>query len=401
MRALWLVRANLEDHPGGDTTQILRTAASLRKFGISVSVSSEPKPDLHHVDIVHLFHLDRLWENSRWCHQIRASGIPSVLSPIYWPSDDFDRRGRTGFQGVMSRTVGGASYQNLRILQRAALPILAERDLTTLNRHMFNFRRSARYVLDTVDAILPNSELETEVLQQRFGHNLRFFEVPNAANSQTYGLPRSDNEADLNSVLCVGRIEPRKNQLTLIRALSNSDVHLCLVGQAGRFSHRYSRSCRREAGPNVSVLPWQSPTSLRKLYQSSRVHVSVSWYETPGLASLEAALSGCRLVVTPGGSTREYFGEDVDYCVPDDVESIRRAVRRALARPPSTALADRVSREYTWEVAASRTLAAYDYALKRTWRGDQIPQRRGSGATGESGTISTHTNVSEGLSPEA
>ena len=41
-----------------------------------------------------------------------------------------------------------------------------------------------------------------------------------------------------------------------------------------------------------------------------------SWFETPGLAALEAALAGCSVVITPFGSTREYFGDLVEYARP-------------------------------------------------------------------------------------
>ena len=86
-------------------------------------------------------------------------------------------------------------------------------------------------------------------------------------------------------------------------------------------------------------------------------------YETPGLASLEAALCGCTLVVTPGGCTREYFEDEAEYCEPDDVDSIRQAVKAAHQNAPNNALAERIARECTWERAAECTLKGYELAL--------------------------------------
>jgi len=374
MRALWLVRDNLDEHPGGDTTQLHCTAAALRERGISVELSSDPAPDLGSFDIVHLFHLDRLWENTRWCQQIRSAGIPSVLSPIYWPSKEFDRNGRAGVQGVMSRLAGGSSYQNLRIMQRSALPALIRRDFTTFSSRMFSFHRSARYLLNTVDAILPNSHTEEAQIERDFGTPCKSVVIPNAADPATFAPAARPRSTSPPTVLSVGRIEPRKNQLALIRALRDTIIQLRIVGRSGRFSGRYCRLCRREAGPNTTFLGWQSPSEVSRLYQDSQVHASVSWYETPGLASLEAALCGCRLVMTPGGSTREYFDNEVDYCSPNDLVSIRQAVYNALAHSPSQGLAQRVTRDYTWDLAAERTLGAYDYAVKRESR-----RRRSSG----------------------
>jgi glycosyltransferase involved in cell wall biosynthesis len=81
--------------------------------------------------------------------------------------------------------------------------------------------------------------------------------------------------------------------------------------------------------------------------------------ETTGLSSLEAAVAGCSLVVSPNGDTREYFGDHAEYCDPGDVRSIRAAVLRAYETLPSPELAHAIRTEYTWERAADATYAAY------------------------------------------
>ncbi len=98
MRALWLVRKNLREHLGGDTTQILQTAAALGRLGVEVELCDAAEPDYARGDVVHLFHLDRLWENARHAERIAAAGRPAVLSTIYWPADEFDRQARAGFR---------------------------------------------------------------------------------------------------------------------------------------------------------------------------------------------------------------------------------------------------------------------------------------------------------------
>jgi glycosyltransferase involved in cell wall biosynthesis len=161
----------------------------------------------------------------------------------------------------------------------------------------------------------------------------------------------------------VGRIEPRKNQLALITALRHSTIPLTLVGAAGRFSGAYERRCRAAAGTNVTFLGSQPAESLPRIYAAARVHACVSWYETPGLASLEAALCGCGLVLTPGGCTREYFGDEAAYARADDPASIRAAVEVALQRGPAPTLRARIAREFTWAEAARHTATAYQFAI--------------------------------------
>jgi glycosyltransferase involved in cell wall biosynthesis len=113
----------------------------------------------------------------------------------------------------------------------------------------------------------------------------------------------------------------------------------------------------------VHFVGQRPPTELRALYHAARVHACVSWYETPGLASLEAALCGCNIVVAPGGCTREYFGDAAHYCEPDDPRSIQAAVEAALAAEPDFDLAVRVAREFNWDAAARNTLRGYELAL--------------------------------------
>jgi glycosyltransferase involved in cell wall biosynthesis len=363
MRVLWLVRKNLTEHPGGDTTQILQTAAALRRRGIEVSLASELGADLGWFDLVHLFHLDRLWENVAHGRRVRAAGLPLALSTIYWPSDEFDRGGRAGFQGWLARSFGSAAYQNLRLFQRCLMHGREQRMLPSLSPRRFSFHRNAVELLESVSVLLPNSRAEQEQIETRFGVRRPTVVVPNAADRSTFGPPPEPGPARAG-VLCVGRIEPRKNQLSLIAALRGTGIPLTLVGQSGRFSSAYFRRCQRAADATVRCVGPQPPAELRGLYHAARVHACVSWYETPGLASLEAALCGCALVVTPGGCTREYFGDEAVYAEPDKPAIIRAAVEQALARGPSTGLAQRVAQHYTWETAAQKTAEGYELALR-------------------------------------
>ena len=385
----------MKSSPGGDTTQILETAAVLRKHGVSVEMSSARHPDLSRFDIVHLFHLDRVWENVGWCRQVRAAGIPSVLSPIYWPSEEFDRNGRAGLRAALTQLGGTLPYHYLKLLHRGVIPLLDRGELQTLRDAARGYRFARRFVLETVDVLLPNSWAECDQLQERFDVRQPLTVVRNAVNPETFSETLSETcsaqhaatepEVDSNrpSVLYVGRIEPRKNQLMLIRALKGSSLRLRIIGRAADFHRGYERRCRREAGPNVEFLGWKTPQELQRWYRASDVHVCPSWYETPGLASLEAAYCGCPIVVTTRGSTREYFGDQAEYCHPGEPHSIRAAVERALARPAPSSLARRIGDEFTWETTALETLAAYDRAAK-------IAVARPQATPDESGALEPH-----------
>ena len=78
------------------------------------------------------------------------------------------------------------------------------------------------------------------------------------------------------------------------------------------------------------------------------------------LAALEAALSGCAVVVTPNGCTREYFGDLVAYARPDRPAEIGRAILRAWREGPHSGLAAHVTSHYLWSHVARRTAEVYD-----------------------------------------
>ncbi len=365
MRVCWLVRPNLNSQPGGDTTQIHQTAAALQARGVTIDLHPGREPPHRGYDLVHLFHLDRLWEHVTTCAALRRRRLPSVLSTIYWPADEFDRHARRGWQGALARRFGSPTYRTLRLWQRALLDAMQHRTLPPLSPRLRSFRTAARNLLNTVNALLPNSQAEADILAHHLGPLPPAYPVPNAADAAIFGLPAAGPPR--SGVLCVGRLEPRKNQHQLITACKQLDLPLTLVGNAGRFSHAYAKECHdRARGADVTFLPRQPATSLRDHYQQAAIHACVSWYETPGLASLEAALCGCALVVTPGGCTREYFRDQAAYASPHDASTIQTALRQALTEHHQPALAQRVAAEFTWSAAAQATLAAYDAVLAKT-----------------------------------
>ncbi|MGB3241362.1 MAG: hypothetical protein WBB66_00710, partial [Candidatus Omnitrophota bacterium] len=96
------------------------------------------------------------------------------------------------------------------------------------------------------------------------------------------------------------------------------------------------------------------------------VFVAPGWFETPGLAALEAAAAGAALAVTRGGCTSEYFGGDVAYFDPSDVQQIRQAVQEAgqIDEARKKSLRDRIKENYLWENVATQTLRGYESMLK-------------------------------------
>ena len=209
---------------------------------------------------------------------------------------------------------------------------------------------------ESADLLLPNSEAEARTIISELGITTPTHVVPNAADAELFTPPE---RVARSGVLYVGRIEPHKNQLGLIRALRMTGIGLTIAGPPHPHHPQYFEACIAAAGPDVVFTGALNPAELVPLYQQAQVHAMPSFFETTGLSSLEAALCECGVVTTDRGYAREYFDGHAYYCDPTSESSIRTAIATAIQRP-LTGMRERALERYTWPHAAAATVAAYE-----------------------------------------
>jgi glycosyltransferase involved in cell wall biosynthesis len=355
--------------PGGDQVQLDATARALRTMkGVDAQTSADLSPDLAGFDAVHLFGLVRPQETWVQARNARRQGKPILLSTVYCDVWEFERVARSGTLGWIARHSNRDVTEALKAIGRGFNSGEWSRGAIALSIRRFG--RMQRELVAMCSSLLPNSSSEW----QRIAHDLGFDQkdgrvtvVPNGfdaddRNTVMIDGPPPDHLAPYeNCVLCVARIEERKNQLNLIEAIRGTDITLVLAGPDAANQGRYVQRVKESAASvdNVHILGKVTPEEKAWLYDIAGVHVLPSWMETTGLSSLEAAVAGCAVVVTPNGDTREYFIDDAEYCDPGDPLSIRKAIVRSRDRGPSVALIHRIRTEYTWEQTAEATYHAY------------------------------------------
>lgn len=364
MKVLILNRPDSETMPGGDTFQMRETRTALEALGVKVDVGFELDPDSRGYDIAHVFNLQRPSETFAQMNACRRHGTPVALSTIIWDRSmwRFDLESSTRWRGLR------------RFIPYPVLALLYRLRSEAVRRHTLAWRMQ-RCSIRCADVLLPNSSSEGRFIERHFSVRTRERTrvIPNAANVKLFALDRGEGAADFpglpkrDFVLQVGRIEPVKNQLALIRALFDKDVPIVLVGTVPLDGEEYYRQCRQLADQrgDVHFLGSVPHDLLPRVYAAARVHALPSFRESPGLVSLEAALMRCNVVTTDQGPTHEYFGSWAWYCSPFDVQSIRRAVLMAMSAPFPEALRERILAEFTWEIAAARTLEAYEWVLSQ------------------------------------
>ena len=151
--------------------------------------------------------------------------------------------------------------------------------------------------------------------------------------------------------LHVGRVEPRKNQLTALAAVEHLDSLLLVCagpvvdrGMAARLNG--SRRCR--------LLGRVSDADLEALYAQAEVVLFPSLYEGFGLPVLEGMRRGVPVVTVAVSSLPEVGGSAALFVEdPLDAEGLAAAVEEAIARRPELAELGRAeASRFTWQRTA-------------------------------------------------
>jgi len=369
LRVLMQSRVTLFSVPGGDTIQILKTKEYLEKLGVESDISLELEPDLAGYDIVHLFNLMRPQEVYLQAQNAKRQGKPVILSPIYGLYTDYERNARPLPYRFLAWLLTPSQIEYLKIFARAVKNQEYHKGTKMVLR--YGYSALLKKIVRLCDLLLPNSYSEMKRIQSDLGAlETPFVVVPNAADAHLFDPTRVkltgkyDHLQDC--VLCVARIEGRKNQLNLVKAVEGAPYKLVLVGQPAPNHRGYADAIRRSAPSNTYFI-WQVPhEELPELYYRAKVHVLPSWMESTGLSSLEAGLMCCNVVITDKGDTREYFGDYAYYCEPGSVKSIREAIDRAWRAPVNPVLQQHILENFTWEKTAELTLVAYKTVLKKS-----------------------------------
>lgn len=321
MRVLFNTYPVAFDCPGGGEIQLLKCKQALEKIGIEVLLYDLWQPQFDRVDVVHYFSV--FGGSSVFCNYVKDRGLPLLISPILWITEESYRAGIYPVDEI-------------------------------------------RHLLHLADGLLPNSQAEARALAAIFDLPTEKF-APIVNGIDDYFLQKTADPQlfrdtyDLQSpfLLNVGNIEPRKNQLNLVKAVRDLDIPLVLLGNIR--DRAYYHQCEEAAQGCMTYLGYLPNHSelLLSAYGACELFVLPSTLETPGLAALEAAATGARLVVTQEGCTREYFGDRVAYIDPHSVTDIRQTIQRQLSAPADETLRQHVATHFTWHHAAQQLFQVY------------------------------------------
>ncbi|MCE3011057.1 MAG: glycosyltransferase [Proteobacteria bacterium] len=301
--------------PGGGEVQLLESKKALTGRGYQVELFNQWSPSS--ADVFHQFSVD-IGSLTILNHYKNRSAI--VLSPILWPVDALPQETRDAFGKV----------------------------------------------LNTADVLCTNSDLESDRISTFFGISRdKFFKTRNAVSEPFFNL---NCQADLGLnlpeefVLSVANVDQRKNYHTLRYACRNLKYPLVTVGAIK--DKEYFESLSAIGGEWIHLGAIHDPEVLKWLYQRAKVFALVSFFETPGIAALEAISQTAPVVVTSSGSTHEYFGGYARYCDPHNFDDVVDQIKFFWTNNQRNyAGRDYILQNYTWVQCADDLELAYRQAI--------------------------------------
>jgi len=167
-------------------------------------------------------------------------------------------------------------------------------------------------------------------------------------------------------LLTVGRLEPRKNHLALVRAyaqLATPRPPLVVVGQRDfSFQAVFDEVKALGLQDEVRFFDRVSDSELPALVRHAQVFVYPSFAEGFGMPIAEAMASGVAVVTANSTALPEVAGDVALVADPDDPAAIARQITRFLADPALRAQAGALGpgqvAGYTWPAAAKVFVAA-------------------------------------------
>jgi glycosyltransferase involved in cell wall biosynthesis len=322
---------------GGGETYLERVRCELTEAGVEVEFLNLESPQ-REFDVLHIFGSSH--DVSDLVVTVAAMGKPVVVSPICLSNKPM------------------AVWKAARLIDRIVpFPTL------------YSYRRK---IYEHAVRLFPSSMIMATQLHQYFGAPFSKLKVVHLGADEAIARANAADFVRVHGmedfVLEVGRVNSRKGQSRLIRALQGTGATVVFIGPLDPSDPQGCREFLQLIESNQTQCRYLGPIYDRSIlygaFHAAKVHALPSVGEFPGLVNLEAALGGANIVTGAAPEVREYLGDAVRYCDPTSVPDIRTQVLAALESPRQESLGPFVLDRFTWRRTAQILATEYELAMR-------------------------------------
>lgn len=274
-------------HKGGGEYELIEVADNLRQLGIIADIYSPYCCDINVYDTI--LHFSLVADSLPMLSYLKSLNKRIILWPNFWQMDPLSSSQKSLFSQFFS------------LCDAVVFKSKAEKDIL------------AAFIPDTVKILLiPAGVDET-------------FTIPTPPD-----LFRKSFNIE-NFLLWVGILEPKKNQLELIKALSETQLPIVFIG--GARDEQYLEECRNILNSQSMILPPIEPKSdmLKAALQECNLYIELS-SEPAGKSVIEAAISGANIAIPYSEWAFEHFGDNPVYINLNDRTSLINSILSSLSK---------------------------------------------------------------------
>ena len=222
-------------------------------------------------------------------------------------------------------------------------------------------------MLLAADAIVTETAKEKKFIVDAYGiETSKIHVIPNGVSEEIAEGDPSILKGKLgitkDCVLQVGRFDRNKNQLSVIRAMKNSNLPIVFVGGPDVAQMDYYKQCQKEAGSNCYFLGWVEHSSalMSSAYAAAKVVVLPSYYEIFGNAIFEGALAGANVVATNVLPIEEWgYRNHIVTMNPADLQNIKESIIKAYDAPRDVEFSRHVKERYSFKTIVDEHVTLY------------------------------------------
>lgn len=215
------------------------------------------------------------------------------------------------------------------------------------------YREEVTRSLHAANLVVTPTHAMMRCVQEHYGRLVRTYVIPNGLSPSRFHAARKEP-----FIFSAGRLwDAGKNVGALSRVAGEVAWPIVVAGSA------ISPDGHAQTVAGVQYVGALAPDALADWYARASIYALPARYEPFGLTALEAALSGCALVLGDIDSLHEVWGDAACYVPPDDAGALRDTLNDLSANPEKlttlAALAQARAHRYDAEQLAAGYWNAY------------------------------------------